>query len=82
MEAAAAAAKADREREQRFLRVASMGLLADVEALVAEGVSVAAVVRHGAGYALRAVADVVAFRGRTRSVLGRSTWPLRATTPP
>jgi hypothetical protein len=47
MEAAASAAKAERERDQRYLRAASMGLLDEVEALVAEGVSVAAVVRHG-----------------------------------
>jgi hypothetical protein len=45
MEQAAAAAKAAREREQLFLRAASMGLLADVEALVAAGVDVSAVVR-------------------------------------
>jgi hypothetical protein len=54
MEAAAAAAKASREREQLFLRAASMGLLGDVEELVAQGVSVAAVVRDVARRALRA----------------------------
>lgn len=46
MEAAAAAAKAASERERLLLGAASMGLLADVEDLVAQGASVAAVVRR------------------------------------
>jgi hypothetical protein len=61
MEAAAAAAKASREREQLFLRASSMGLLADVEALVAQGVAVGTVVRArgcvGVFYARRGAAD-------------------------
>ena len=48
MEAAAAAAKAASERERLLLGAASMGLLADVEGLVAQGASVAAVVRRSA----------------------------------
>ena len=54
MEAAAAAARAAREREQLFLRAASMGLLPDVEAVVAQGVDVTAVVRAARGAAPRA----------------------------
>ena len=49
MEAAAAAAKEQQRLQQTFLRAASMGLLADVEQLVAQGVSVAAVVRRAGG---------------------------------
>jgi hypothetical protein len=60
MEAAAAAAKASREREQLFLRAASMGLLGDVEELVAQGVSVAAVVRDVARHARRACGALMA----------------------
>ena len=49
MEAAAAAAKEQQRLQQTFLRAASMGLLADVEQLVAQGVSVAAVARRAGG---------------------------------
>ena len=62
MEEAAAAARAAREREQKFLRAASLGALADVEALLEAGASVAATVRaralrRRAGLARRLVAS-------------------------
>ena len=62
MEAAAAAAKEQQRLQQTFLRAASMGLLADVEQLVAQGVSVAAVVRRAGGARLRRAADVPSSR--------------------
>ena len=82
MEAAAAAAKEQQRLQQVFLRAASMGLLADVEQLVAQGVSVAAVVRRAGGARPRRAADAPLADDRTRSAPGRCTWPRRATTPP
>ena len=82
MEAAAAAAKAAREREQLFLRAASMGLLADVEELVAQGVPVAAVVRAASWAAFGAARLTRRWADRTRSARERSTWLPRATTAP
>ena len=84
MEAAAAAARAAREREQLFLRAASMGLLPDVEAVVAQGVDVTAVVRAAASQGrTRARAHSALTRVRLvrmRGARARCTSPRRAGT--